>query len=511
MLGGTIMTSRNESESAASADSLVGTTLADRYRLNELLGEGGMGKVYAAEHVLMKKRVAVKILHHDLCSVPEVIARFEREAMATANINHPNIAAATDGGKLPDGSLFLVLELVEGRNLRDEIAQGAMPLKRALHIAQQIASALSAAHELGIVHRDLKPENVMLVTKGDDENVVKVLDFGIAKLPPPTASGHVAAGPLTKAGMVFGTPEYMSPEQALGQNVDVRSDVYALGVIAYEMLCGVRPFSSESETGLLGQQLAKPVPTFAERAPDVRIPRQVEDVVVKLLAKDKAERYQTAGEAAEAFAGLLKAPAAEERLFTLPDGSSTAFLGTAEQVYSPSAEAAPPVAQSAPVAPPAPVEPQAPVSAPLPAPAGPSGTLPLLGEAHAQRLAESVKQARAKQASVERDSDRFELAAGFAESALGNVLGFIDEHRGRLPERVRHTLRDFPAGALLAVLVVVSWGAISIGFTLMASPSHAKPSAAQVRSETVPSARPAPPIRYCPSLPSPKSWDTKRW
>src|SRR5512145_243801 len=146
----------------AQTDSRVGSILSERYRLDALLGEGGMGRVYAAEHVMMRKKLAVKILHRELTAVPEVVKRFEREAMAAANIEHPNVAAATDFGKLPDGSVFMVMEYVEGRNLRDEIAAGPMSVDRATAIARQIASALASAHALAIVHRDLKPENVML-------------------------------------------------------------------------------------------------------------------------------------------------------------------------------------------------------------------------------------------------------------------------------------------------------------------------------------------------------------
>jgi serine/threonine-protein kinase len=164
-------------------ESLVGTTLGGRYLIEKLLGEGGMGAVYQAEHTHMRKRLAVKVLHPEMSRLPEVVARFEREAMAAAHIEHPNVAAATDFGKLDDGSFFLVLEYVEGKSLRDAIAVGPMELGRTLHIARQTASALARAHALGIVHRDLKPENIMLVAREGDANVVKVLDFGIAKVP----------------------------------------------------------------------------------------------------------------------------------------------------------------------------------------------------------------------------------------------------------------------------------------------------------------------------------------
>ena len=161
---------QDEAKSAAKdgptrIDPRVGSTLADRYRIHSLLGEGGMGKVYAGEHVLMRKRVAIKVLHKELTNLTDVVRRFEREAMAAANIDHPNVAGATDFGKLPDGSVFLVLEYVQGISLRSEIADGAFGLVRALHVARQIASALAGAHVRGIVHRDLKPENVMLVEK----------------------------------------------------------------------------------------------------------------------------------------------------------------------------------------------------------------------------------------------------------------------------------------------------------------------------------------------------------
>jgi serine/threonine-protein kinase len=307
----------------------VGTTLGDRYRIDALIGEGGMGRVYSAEHVLMRKRLAIKVLHRELTTMAEVVARFEREAMAAANIDHPNVAAATDFGKLPDGAVFLVLEYVQGKSLRDEIAGGPIAAERALHITRQIASGLSSAHALDIVHRDLKPENVMLVEKGGDPDFVKVLDFGIAKVPigeVPHPTETPAHTPITKAGMVFGTPEYMAPEQALGQTVDGRADLYALGVILYEMLSGSRPFSSQSQVGILGQQLSKSPPKISERAPGIVVPPAVEAVAMKLLQREANERYGTASEVVDVINRLL-APIPGHGIyrFTLPEGSPSNF------------------------------------------------------------------------------------------------------------------------------------------------------------------------------------------
>jgi len=307
----------------------VGTTLGDRYRIDALIGEGGMGRVYSAEHVLMRKRLAIKVLHRELTTMAEVVARFEREAMAAANIDHPNVAAATDFGKLPDGAVFLVLEYVQGKSLRDEIAGGPIAAERALHITRQIASGLASAHALDIVHRDLKPENVMLVEKGGDPDFVKVLDFGIAKVPigeVPHSTQTPAHTPITKAGMVFGTPEYMAPEQALGQTVDGRADLYALGVILYEMLSGSRPFSSQSQVGILGQQLSKSPPKISDRAPGIIVPPAVEAVAMKLLQREATERYGTATEVVDVINRLL-APIPGHGIyrFTLPEGSPSSF------------------------------------------------------------------------------------------------------------------------------------------------------------------------------------------
>jgi serine/threonine-protein kinase len=226
--------------------------VAERYRVIELLGSGGMGSVYRAEHVHMRKSVAFKLLHRELTHLSDIVARFEREAIAAARITHPNVAAATDFGRLPDGACYLVLEYVQGKSLRQCLLLAApFDADRVLRIAKQIALALGAAHEAGIVHRDLKPENVMLVDGTAEPDFVKVLDFGIAKIHMPEQEGQPA---LTRMGTIFGTPEYMSPEQALGQSADARTDLYSLGIIIYEMLTGRTPFADKELVAVLTRQ-----------------------------------------------------------------------------------------------------------------------------------------------------------------------------------------------------------------------------------------------------------------
>jgi serine/threonine-protein kinase len=280
-----------------------GTIIAERYRVDSLLGEGGMGKVYAAEHVHMRKQVAIKVLHPEMSTTPEVVARFEREAVAAGKIAHPNVAAATDFGRLEDRSFFLVLEYVAGVDLRAVLRRGAVSPERAVHILRQITSAVGAAHAAGIVHRDLKPENVMLVDRDGDPDFVKVLDFGIAKIDAigmndtastSSASGPSSAQPLTKMGAVFGTPDYMSPEQALGQTIDARSDLYSIGVMFYELLTGERPFKGGAVT-LMRKQVLEDPPTLPPKTMD-SVGAEYDAVIQKLLKKSAQERYASAPE-----------------------------------------------------------------------------------------------------------------------------------------------------------------------------------------------------------------------
>ncbi len=275
---------------------LVGEVIAERYRVLDLIGRGGMGCVYRAEHILMKKVVALKVLHPEMTIQSDIVKRFEREAVAAGRIEHPNVARATDFGRLEDGSFYLALEYVEGQSLHAALEAGAMPEDRALNIAGQIAEGLAAAHKEGIVHRDLKPENIMLVERDDGSVLVKVLDFGIAKVP---ASAGSSGAPLTLMGTVFGTPAYMSPEQAAGQTVDHRADIYSLGILMFDMLTGDTPFNSEDLSAVLMKQITEVPPELTD------VSEGTAQLVADLLKKQPDERPQEATDIVGRIVGML--------------------------------------------------------------------------------------------------------------------------------------------------------------------------------------------------------------
>jgi tRNA A-37 threonylcarbamoyl transferase component Bud32 len=272
------------------------------YRITKLLGEGGMGAVYLAEHPQIARKAAVKVLHAELARDEEFVQRFFNEARAATTIRHPGIVEIFDFGLLPSGATYILMEFLEGRSLSARLRDGgAVPIAEAVELARQAASALGAAHAHGIVHRDLKPDNLFLVPDDriPDREQVKVLDFGIAKVAVQQGgSGSVR----TRTGAVMGTPLYMSPEQCRGtQEVDLRTDIYALGAILYEMLCGRRPFVSEGQGELLHMHIAVPPPPPRTHNPG--IPRELEAIVLKTLEKDPARRQQSMAELEQALRG----------------------------------------------------------------------------------------------------------------------------------------------------------------------------------------------------------------
>lgn len=274
----------------------IGTVLEQRYRLNEVLGEGGFAAVYRATHLSLGRDVAVKILHAEKGADANVLARFEREADVLSRLAHPGIVAATDFG-VANGTPFLVMELVEGRTLRAVIDEGRLPVERALSIARQMLRALSYAHAKGVLHRDLKPGNVILfapdATEGDEpELVAKVLDFGLAKV---VRGESKSKTPITAAGVAFGTAGYVSPEVLSGRPADVRSDLYAVGVMLFEMLAGRRPYGDRNRDGELRATISSASPpSLLELVPDLPCGAELDAILQLALARRPSERFADA-------------------------------------------------------------------------------------------------------------------------------------------------------------------------------------------------------------------------
>ena len=285
---------------SAPDDAYEGRIIAQKYRVEALIGEGGMGKVYRARQFALDKPVVLKVLRQSLLSDARTVARFQREARAASRLNHPHSINVLDFGQAEDGSFFIAMEYVPGKDLHQILCtEWPLPEARIVHIVAQVLAALGDAHIAGVIHRDLKPENIMVEQRRNDPDFVKVLDFGIAKI---QDAGDSEGPALTRAGFVCGTPEYMSPEQARGAVLDARSDLYAVGVILYQLVCGRLPFDSDSAVGFATKHLGEvPLPP-SRRVPGVQVSAGLEALILRALAKEPDQRPPSA----EAFREELR-------------------------------------------------------------------------------------------------------------------------------------------------------------------------------------------------------------
>jgi len=292
------------------SDPYLDQEVAGQFRIVEKIGKGGMGSVYKAEQPDMNRYVAIKVLHSRYLSRTDLVSRFRREARAMSQLSHPNTARVYLYGQLDDGACYFVMEHLVGRNLAQLVrAEGAMDPLRAIRIMIQVCGALEEAHQVGIVHRDLKPENIFVTSQGGIQDFPKVLDFGLAKVGERQMSPHSMV--LTQQGMVFGTPEFMSPEQARGKTLDARSDIYSLGIILYELLTGKLPFEAKQPIEYIQLHVTATPTPLDERRPGVTFPAGLEEIVMKTLAKEPEERYATAAEFGGALEAVLQAELGE--------------------------------------------------------------------------------------------------------------------------------------------------------------------------------------------------------
>lgn len=275
------------------ADPLLGRIIADRYRIEELLGRGGMGVVYRVEHVRIGKLMAMKLLHGALARENEVVKRFKREAEAISRLDHRNTVQIFDFGQ-SEGMMYLVMEYLPGRDLGVVIKEdGPLPFSRVARIAAQVCGSVAQAHRLGIIHRDLKPENLMLMEQSPVPDFVKVLDFGLAKL---REHEEMAEKSITRAGSILGTPYYMAPEHIRGEEVDARSDIYAMGALMYKAVAGVPPFWATTPVGVLTMHLTDDLEPPSQRAPKLDIPPVCDAILCRTMEKDPDDRYQSMDE-----------------------------------------------------------------------------------------------------------------------------------------------------------------------------------------------------------------------
>jgi serine/threonine protein kinase len=303
----------------------VGNILAGKYRVDKILGRGGMGIVVAATHLELETSVAIKLLLPEVRGNQEVVTRFAREARAAAQIKSEYVARTLDVGKLDSGCPYIVMEYLEGADLSQRLAQqGPLPIPEAIRLILQACDALAEAHALGIIHRDLKPSNLFVTRRRDGTEVAKMLDFGISKLSPTGGTGPDLS--MTRTTSVMGSPLYMSPEQLVSsRNVDPRSDIWALGVTLYEALAGLPPFGGETLPELITRVMTQPAPPLSSLRPDA--PAQLEAVIMRCLAKEPAARYQSVGELAAALLPFAPASTTGVGQQALAEASKLATLG----------------------------------------------------------------------------------------------------------------------------------------------------------------------------------------
>jgi serine/threonine-protein kinase len=281
------------------ADPMLGTVLLEQFRVEERIGVGGMGTVYRAHQTTIDRDVAIKVLRAELARDDQAVARFEREARLCTALDHPNLVRVFLSGRLPDGRLYIVMELLKGRSLADELEQHGPPsLERAVIMIMKLCAGLGAVHAAGIVHRDIKPENVYLVQRGKDPDFVKLVDFGVARV----LEGDGLGPTTTQSGRVFGTATYISPEAATGDDTDHRSDIYSLGVLSYQLLTGELPFEGSTAGAVLMQHVHNEPPLLQTKGRGAKVPDEVAGVVMRALSKDPQARQQTVAELLDSLA-----------------------------------------------------------------------------------------------------------------------------------------------------------------------------------------------------------------
>jgi serine/threonine-protein kinase len=309
-------------------DPFPGRLIAGNFRIERLIGQGAMGNVYKAEQISLGKAVAVKVLHAHLMDDEKLVGRFKREAKSASKLNHPNSIQIIDSGQDKDGTLYIAMELLDGRDLaqviRDEFP---LSLPRVVRIMTQVMSALDEAHAHGVIHRDLKPSNIMLIERRGEKDFVKVCDFGIAKATSADGKDDDRQQMLTIQGLVCGTPEYMSPEQARAEVLDGRADLYSAAIILYQLVTGDIPFKADSPMGIVSRHLAETPVRPSERRPDLPIPKAIDELILRGMEKDRQRRFVTAVDFRAALEAIVSATPGQYTPF--PPGVPQASIPTA--------------------------------------------------------------------------------------------------------------------------------------------------------------------------------------